>query len=1498
MRRTFISIFILWISISSFVFAGGTIDKFSNNKEEFLTQMQGFMTASKSAKLKLVYKSFEHKVRANHFSEDEFGSIVDICNIMQSRKMAVSPYFENYLKAITQIKEVKYAESKTIEWHGTLEAILKNTTGKKFKPYKDFLVFCNVLFTKNALYASKTGVSWLVKTADCTFKYEDKMPCVVFESLDLTATRKGKSIEIKETSGCFFPLTNEWKGKGGIVSWEKLGETKDVYGELTNYTVEVKKGMYKASQAKMHHPQLLPKGPINGQIVDKIILSNKKAATEYPRFVSDIDQVNIDDIGAGIHYRGGFKLHGTSFYGVADKNEKAEVKIFNEQRKIIFKSKSKEFIIRKSEKVASQSAEVVVYIGQDSIYHPSVQFKMDIENKVLSLIKGDVGKDRNPFFSSLHKIDIDVNRIDWNIETDSIYLGKKVHSFVGNNNRMMMQSVNFYNEAHYAKLQNMADVNPIANLKLLSDEHKSLEIEALTFAKKMHPNFDVSSIKSLLYDLMAEGFIVYDKETEFISIRPKLIHYADASQERVDYDQLKMVSDTDKANGILNIKDGSMITNGVKKIEFNQEHQIAAMPLDKTVLIKQNRDMDFDGKLFAGYGVFEGKGLSFNYNRNEVEMDSVRFFDLYLESEGDKAKALSSRIEYTSGILLIDAPSNKSGEENLKVFPSYNSKADSYIFYDDKKTQNGCYSRDSFSFQLDPFSLNGMDEFAQEDLEFKGTLKSAGIFPDIKETLILQEDQSLGFTKQITGEGLGVYKRGNYNGELNLSNKGLLGKGQLSYLWATIDSEDFIFRPDQTVSTAKVFELKEDRTGDIQVPQVIGNEVFINWMPYKDSMYVVSKERSFQLFKKDNYWLDGLMILTPGGLKGRGDFNWEQGKMTSDLFSFGAFSTEADTTDLQIKALEMEALAFDTKNVKAKIDFDALIGRFKANDADANTKMPQNKYITSMNEFEWDMKTQAITFLSDENSLGHFQSIDKKQDSLAFDGKSATYDMKTSALKIGGVPSIEVADALIHPLEGNVNILSDGKMEQLNDAKIVANTKSKYHVINKANITVESKRRYTASGYYEYNIGDRQQEIKFSNIIGEPTGKGKKSERPLLTQADGEVSRTANFYIDHKTRFSGKISLKSDRENLHFDGFAQFDSPYLSKDNWFKINSIADKNNLILSYNEPMSYDGTPVRTGLFLDRNYATIYSSVMTPLNSRKDRTFFETQGVFKYDQKTDQFILGDSLKVSFGHNKGNQLTMSNKDGVVKAEGSFELGNGLKYISLTTAGYAESNMQQSEMTTDSMTTAPLQLELMAGIDLLLPSKLMDIVLLDISSSSFDAGNIPFLRNNLYQAAIPELVADSKLIPGLLTELKTNRRLNFPKKHNPFNFLFTDVEMKWNSEYQSFLSKGSKLGLVAVKDQLINKMLESYIEVRMPSNGDDRLYLYIESPSGNYYYFGFKQGILNTVSNNPKYNEAVIKLGKKEQSRKMKDGETFEIQPVNPGTANQFINRIKSGQK
>ncbi|NJL75728.1 MAG: hypothetical protein HC892_12615 [Saprospiraceae bacterium] len=785
------------------------------------------------------------------------------------------------------------------------------------------------------------------------------------------------------------------------------------------------------------------------------------------------------------------------------------------------------------------------------------------------------------------------------------------------------ESLQYYSEQDYLRTQNISSVNPIAIIAVTA-EREGRVIDANLIAKRINTKFTEESIQTLLYEMVAEGFIDYDSDESLILVKDKLMHYAKASQKKVDYDGLSILSEATNFNGVMNMKTDEIALAGVKNIEFSPVQRVAIIPDSQSVVIEANRNMKFDGKLYAGYSILNGKGFKFNYDRYHIELDSVKYFELFAQERDEtnansqvKALAIDSRIEGLNGVLLIDAPSNKSSKEDIKIFPSFQSRQKSYVYYQKPEIQSGVYHRDSFHFELDKFSFNHLDSFSARDIQFAGRLISFDIFPSFEEKLIVRDiDQSLGFMHQTPEQGYPLYKaKGNYIGGIDLSNKGLLGKGDLSYLGAKFHSEDIVFKPYQLTASANTFEHTEDKAADL--PQVQGENVKIDWRPYKDSMYVENEKEPFNLYQLKQHTLDGTIIITPEGVRGRGKLDWNEAFMVSNMFQFGTYALEADTTTLSIKAAD-DKPALRTKNVNGKVNFEGQNGYFKANDQFLVTELPYTKYETSMNEFEWDMKQKKVFFESDPKQLGAFLSVHPDQDSLRFNGANAVYDIVINELQIDGVPFIETSDAFIYPDSGRVNIKSDALMTTLENAKIVANTVNQNHVINRATVNIKGKRVYEAKGFYEYNIGDRQQEIEFSDIQGKPIGKGSYKEKTSVTTATGMVEVEDSFYIDLKTEFQGKISLSAENKELSFDGFARLNAEKLVQRPWFRVQFNGDKKDLSIQFNSPKDPEGTPLETGFFLSKEMANIYPSMIAPLTFRKDRRILSVAGILNYDEK----------------------------------------------------------------------------------------------------------------------------------------------------------------------------------------------------------------------------------------------------------------------------------------
>ncbi|PHI20862.1 hypothetical protein CEQ90_05720 [Lewinellaceae bacterium SD302] len=1509
--------------------------------DDYLDNLEDFMEASRNKKAQDAFQNFYGLFLSGTFTPEEQLVIVKTTDLMQAMRVAPQRGFVDYFHALEKVKSAENGETQFQEWHDVATYLL-NETPFKVNRYSAFLATSDVYLHQNIL-DKPGGTDWVAAGGKPSWEYRGGEAHLKIDELErLVAISANDSLAILNTSIDIDLVNEKALGKGGKVSWERNGLSPDVYAELDAFSFATNRGQYTAKNARMFYPEYFEGRVLEGTFTDQIIAGGVKATTEYPRFTSTAGYVEIEDVGDGIDLRGNFEMRGATVYAIGDQGRQAEVELFiadkDGEKKV--HGKADRFSVRQGDKVLGDGVETSIYFGEDSLYHPSVTMKVDVEGRVMQLIRTRSGTDRNPFYHSLNRVNIYADYIDVFLDQDSMVVGKPTVTFA-DKSPVVVESEDFFSPQEYFRIQNISSVNPLALMLSLREQVTGNDfISTDRVAQAINPDFRTDNIQSLLFDLAADGFINYDVENKRLQLKPKVSHYVRSNLSMKDFDRMKIESNTPEVNAFIDLTSGRINLVGVKPIEFSREKRTRINPLGEMVVVSGDRDFDFDGEINAGFSVMTGKEFGFKYHPYHIELDSVRYLDFFIPETPDNpenvnAKSIGSRLEHLEGYLLLDAPKNKSGRENIDIFPSLQSKGVSYIFYDQGDTAAN-YDRDSFFFQVDPFSFNHLNSLTDADMEFKGNLNSGGIFPEIEETASLQDDRSLGFITDTDTDGTDMYgERGHYSGQISLNNSGLRGIGKLDYLGAVVEAEDFKFRLDNTTASARQFNLEEDR-GEKDHPQIRGQEVTIEWRPYADSLMInSSKETPFDMYQSGDHNFDGLLVLTPEGVKGTGKLSWSAATMSSEAIDFGAFRADADTANVQINSLESDdRLALKTENVNAKVNFDAQVGTFQNNGNELVTELPYNQFSTSIKKFDWDMAGNTISFRADEGKLGRFTSINEDQEELTFQGTEAIYDLSTSMLDVQGVDSVRSADATIYPPEGKIRVEPGAKITEITDARIVADTVNRYHVINRATVNILGRRKYKASGFYEYNVGPHEQELELQEIIGTPVGKGKYSEKATETRASGEIEEGTEFYVDDKIKFQGTINLETTNKNLFFDGFAKIEADYLYSPTWFRVRSEGDKRDLTLQIKSPQNQEGTPLHTGFYLSKDRQLVYPSMVEILDFRKDHPILPITGVLNYDEKNDRFLFGDSTRVVEGTTMGNIMTLDNRLGKLSGEGILGVGGRLTYVD--TKNYGRISMDvppkpvvieekiesddvddggaddimilDDEEPTDTTAGKTLTIdvdlapeypevvvEMMSAIQFNMPKKLLNIMTTDIKAAAFASPALNLINDGeFYRDGVRNLFPESKEREAALQGMSLGY-IDLPAKVNPHTFLFSKLKLKWQNDYQSFISDEKLTGLVSINGESVNKMLEIYVEYKMPSAGDDRIGIYLKSPSELFYFFYFKDGIMNVVSNNPTFMTELEGIKTKDLVFKMPDGEEYEIIPVELSSASTFLRRAKN---
>ena len=99
------------------------------------------------------------------------------------------------------------------------------------------------------------------------------------------------------------------------------------------------------------------------------------------------------------------------------------------------------------------------------------------------------------------------------------------------------------------------------------------------------------------------------------------------------------------------------------------------------------------------------------------------------------------------------------------------------------------------------------------------------------------------------------------------------------------------------------------------------------------------------------------------------------------------------------------------------------------------------------------------------------------------------------------------------------------------------------------------------------------------------------------------------------------------------------------------------------------------------------------------------------------------------------------------------------------------------------------------------------------------------------------------------------------------YSILFSQLELIWNPVTASFVYKGD-IGIFSIGDEVVNRVVPGYVEVERKPTGFGEIYMYFEMPGGEWYYFSYRNNILQTVSSNEGYNNEIMSM--KEDKRKI----------------------------
>ena len=1470
------------------------LKNFSNDFPGYLSDIKNLLETKNKKEGKELMEVFTIVFNGSYFNDDEKKSIIQTSNKLLKKRAIAFPHFQEYLQSLIAFSNTNHQKTSYKNWEKGLVYMCQKKT-ITLNMIDIFLENTKGLIGKGNIYKSLT-TRWHTNSKDIQFYFDGENINVAFGKADLTCFAKKDSSNIYNTQGVYNTLTHKWQGQGGKLTWERAGfKETEVYANLQDYNIDMTKSAYEADSVIFVNTHYF-KDPLLGLLIEKIMADANSANANYPQFKSYSKRYKINNIYPGINYDGGFTMKGAKFIGDGNEDNLAMIKIFRNDT-LFFIAAAKTFVFN-NYGIIGQNSTITFKLDTDSIYHPGLLFKYSAEHNEVSLVRNDEGMSRSPYFDTYHNLELDFPYLTWKLNEPKINF-KPIPKTT--NKIAKFESVDFFSRNRYLELQGMDIVNPLQNLRNYTKKINSRKFTDTKFADFIRAS--IPQTKQYLLNLAFKGFIAYSIQTGQIVVMEKTYNYLRCSVSQHDYDAISFVSTaqgTDN-NAILSLLDFNLKMNGVEEIYLSDSQNVAIFPKDQEIIIKRNRDFVFDGKVKAGLFLFIGSNFSFSYNKFKINLTDIKTIKMRVRTdEVDQygtpiQKDLISVIENSTGELLIDNITNKSGVKKFPQYPIFNSKKDSYVFYDEPSIQTGVYKRDNFYFQIYPYSIDSIGILTKKNLLFKGHFVSAGIFPPFDETISVQPDYSLGFKRNTPADGFQAYGgKGTYKKEIFLSNMGLRGDGELKFLTAKVISDNFLFFPDSMNTTAKIFEIEKQAKG-VEYASVNGENIYVQWIPNNDIMLVSNTTKPFNMYDNQATYT-GTLQIKPNGLSGWGKLEFSTAQLTSKMFNFKEHIVDADTSNFNLKTLDKADFAFKTTNINSHIDFKERKGEFQSNGEASFVEFPQNQYICYMDQFTWYIDKDELEMSASKHALANvpdnkenlsptelediqlkgsqFISIHPKQDSLTFIAPLAKYNLRKFIISASDVKFIRVADATIYPGDGKIVIEKQATIQTLKDSRIIANNTNRYHTIYGATTNIYGRKSYSSSGSYDYtDETNNKQIIKFDVVSVDST---------YQTYAKGKIGITENFTISPNFGFTGEILLNANEQFLVFDGSVKISHECQNLERyWVNFKTSINPDEIYIPVGDSLKeINNNKVHNGFYITNDSTHIYPAFLTKHKNYSDIAVFSAKGFLTFDKTDSKYKISNKEKLVEFNLPGDYLSLHRSACNIYGEGKLNLGVNFGQVAITTVGNINEDLVNSAISID----------MLLSLDFFIESKCTEILTKDINSYS---GLEPIdLSRKVFEKGLAELLGREKA-NDLISEYSLGKFKKMPKELE-HTIMFTDLKFSWNTITQSYIAD-TLLGVGSIGKEYVNKLVPGYMEIVKKRSGDI-ISIYFELTGNVWYYFSYTRGIMQVVSSNEEFN-TVIKTLKPDQRKLSTDkGEKpYSYYPAAPTVKNKFVKRMRA---
>lgn len=1456
---------------------------FSEDDVEFINTFTTYLSSNNRPESK-ESASWLRTNLASKFSPEDLTQIKATANAMLQKKVPLWPRFNDYaiyLKAIGAQSNLDPAI--VSQNHKILLQFLQRDGTDGIKLFYQYMEYLTTHYTNKALYSDKTK-SWFTTQA-YKIQLEDQSPIYVFEKMDLLGSTTSDSLIIKNTSGKFNPMTNQWNGNSGNISWRRVGYKDDeVYVDFKKYQIDLSKPEILLDTVDFTFKPYV-KTPIKGKFEDKLFTS-KSIANNYPQFTS-FDKVALK-IADNIHLESGIGLEGNKLFATSTgRAEPARMTIFNSKKQKIVEAEANKYSINNFKQIDATKVKVnFAFLDSTSIFHPSSTLSYNVENKNLKITRENSNDAKIPFIAPFFKMILYVDQFDWNIDSNyadmnSTAVNAKLPTY--------FESFEYYIPGIDSKYQQLVGMDPIGNL---ADYCESIGYNRLSIDEiaRVWNKSGYKSIEQLVFKMMEDGYLYYDRETGMVDVYEKLFLHAKIrkDEENTNYDNIKLSSVTQGKVGRLLIDQKKLQIFGAGDTKISTKATVTINPTSDTIYVSKNRGIVYKGRLAVGKFNYYSDSIEFNYDENLFNLKKIDSMLIMVPLDQTDSKGnqyyteINTPIENISGKIYISDPAQRNKSNKYTVYPYFDCNDTSVVTFNKSKYSDR-YPAKSFKFKIYPFKLEQLSSINTDSLKFKGLLVSGGIFKDIETDIKITKDRTLGLDFNTDQNGLEIFKgKGKINGQLILDNDGLTFKGEISKKNINFYTDSTLILPDSIHAHLNQWEAIE--SSDMIAPILSGSESIMNWNPINDSIHILPKEQAEVKFYHQNAIVNGIFKITDNQLKAEGKISIGETEFKSDSIILKPQQAEINSVELAI--VDNANKVFTSNKSDIQIDFEKLLANIQIPN-DSIAKFNYNYLTTNYNNYVWDIKNKTVSVNTDSSKSKHYTFIDNKLKDIQLSGKSSIFDLSKRRLELEGITEILVADSKVIPNKGKLAIEEGGIIDILDSATLVLNADSSFHVISPATVEIIDKNHLKGDGIFPIQTGNDIKKIQLEYFRTEEkqeekNKKDKNSITTFYTLAKGNIEDSDNFKISENLLYKGSVFFTSLNNEIKLDGFAQPIFNSIPEMEWFKVQQSLNLEKSSLRIDSLKNELGQDIYTGLMLDLNEFVIYPRIIQSKLTNTDRSIYSATGYMKSTKENNDVYFGQIDALEKSSYTKPLMKYNDSNGSIDAVGNFNLAKNIEPLKLDI--YGKSSYSTSDSNAFTLTGS-------VGLDMYLTPDISNLLTRFMTDFHTSGIYLSLNNNTNFSYAITRLIKDPQTANLVSQDMLNSGIINLPQDYS-YNMVFSDVKITFDRMDGTFKSI-DPINMLVFAGKPFPKKISAYIEIG-PRNTNDFINLYFTTSTGDWIFMRYTNGELSVVSSDNTLNSSLSAI--KEDKRSIKSGKeiVYKIVPASPALKDNFKLRME----